>query len=151
MLRPQRKSESVSDVGIRKADVLAERLGRDSAPRAVQNPEVADQERLAAKQALAADLEGMIEGMLRSTRFATVAPDRTSGWTRQIGELAALDASTDASAFTASSLVADLAQTKPAQAPRARASAPRRWWVDAVLILACLLSVASAGYFTFAP
>ena len=104
-----------------------------------------------AKQALAANLEGMIEGMLRNTHFATSAATKTRGWVHQIGEAAALDASTDSSAFTANSLIADLAQARPAnESAPAPSSAPRRWWIDAVLALACLLSVASAGYFTFA-
>lgn len=110
------------------------------------------EEASAAKQALAANLEGMIEGMLRSTRFATAAAIKTRGWAQQIGETAALDASTDGTAFTASSLIADLAQARPAvEDEKPRTAAPRRWWIDAVLALACILSVASAGYFTFAP
>ncbi|HXP77918.1 MAG TPA: hypothetical protein VN823_27530 [Stellaceae bacterium] len=112
----------------------------------------AGEERIAAKQALAANLEDMIEGMLRNTQFATAATSKTRSWTRQIGEVAALDASTDETAFTANSLAADLAQARPATAAVvARPAAPRRWWVDAVLVLACVLSVLSAGYFTFAP
>ena len=108
-------------------------------------------DRIASKQALAADLAGMIEGMLRDTQFATAATTRTRNWTRQIGEVAARDASTDESAFT-NSLVADLAEARPAAAAVvSRPKAPRRWWVDAILVLACLLSVLSAGYFTFAP
>jgi hypothetical protein len=107
----------------------------------------------AAKQALAANLEGMIEGMLRNTQFATSAGTKTRGWAQQIGEAAALDASTDDSAFSASSLIADLAQARaPAVEPEpaARRAPPRKWWIDAVLAVACFLSVASAGYLTFA-
>jgi hypothetical protein len=112
----------------------------------------AAEEQDARKQALAADLEDMIEGMLRTTQFATAATAKTRGWTRQIGEVAALDASTDASAFTPNSLVADLARSRPAlKTADAQPPAPRRWWIDAVLILAGVLSVLSAGYFTLAP
>lgn len=107
-------------------------------------------EKSAAKQALAANLEGMIEGMLRDTRFATAPTMKTRGWTQQLGEVAALDASIDDTAFTASSLIADLAQARGTDAVAAsRPEAPRRRWVDVVLILACLLSVISAGYLTF--
>jgi hypothetical protein len=102
----------------------------------------------AAKQALAENLEGMIEGMLRTTQFATAATGKTRSWAQQIGEVAALDVSMDDSAFTASSLIADLAQARPAAATVAP-PAPRRRWIDALLILASLLSVLSAGYLTF--
>lgn len=113
----------------------------------------APDEKSAAKQALAANLEGMIEGMLRTTQFATAAATKTRGWAQQIGEAAALDASTDGTAFTANSLIADLAQARPVvQDEASPSSGPRRrWWIDAVLALACILSVASAGYLTFAP
>ncbi len=108
-------------------------------------------EKDSAKQALAATLEGMIEGMLRDTQFATSAQTKTRGWAQQIGEAAALDASTDDSAFTANSLIADLMQARGSVDTAAvRPAAPRWRWIDAVLVLACLLSVASAGYFTFA-
>ena len=120
---------------------LAEPLGSDGGA----------EERTALKQALAANLEDMIGGMLRTSQFATAATVRTRSWSRQLGEIAALDASNDVSAFTANSLVADLAQARlgPAVAV-ARSEAPRRWWIDAVLVLAGVLSVLSAGYFTFA-
>jgi hypothetical protein len=116
------------------------------------SPDGAD-EKDTAKQALAANLEGMIEGMLRNTHFATSAVTKTRGWVHQIGEAAALDASTDGSAFTASSLIADLAQARPTteDAPVRSPARRHRWWIDAVLALACILSVASAGYLTFAP
>jgi hypothetical protein len=111
----------------------------------------AGDEKSAAKQALAANLEGMIEGMLRNTQFATAATTKTRGWAQQMGEVAALDASTDDSAFTASSLIADLAQARgTVEAVPTRAEGPRRRWIDVVLVLACLLSVISAGYLTFA-
>lgn len=121
-----------------------------NSPQAAGSDGVAE-EQIAAKQALAANLEDMIGGMLRNTQFATAATSKTRSWTRQIGEVAALDASTDENAFTANSLAADLALARPASAAVARRAAPRRWWVDAVLVLACVLSVLSAGYFTFAP
>jgi len=113
----------------------------------------AEQELIATKEALAADLEDMIGGMLRSTQFASAATAKTrSSSSRQNGEAMALDAATDANAFTPNSLVADLARSRPAPtAVPARPAAPRRWWIDAVLVLACALSVLSAGYFTFAP
>ena len=122
-----------------------------NSPQAAASDGVAE-EQIAAKQALAANLEDMIGGMLRNTQFATAATSKTRSWTRQIGEVAALDASTDESAFSANSLAADLAQARPASAAVvARRATPRRWWVDAILVLACVLSVLSAGYFTFAP
>jgi hypothetical protein len=112
----------------------------------------AAEEQIAKQHALAADLEDMIGGMLRTTQFATAATAKTRSWSRQIGEVAALDASTEASAFTPNSLVADLDRSRPAPAAAAAGpAAPRRWWIDAVLVLACVLSVLSAGYFTFAP
>lgn len=105
----------------------------------------------AAKQALAADLEDMIGGMLRSTQFATAAMPKTRSRNR-IGEVVALDATTDASAFTPSSLVADLARSRPAHAAAAaQPAAQRHRWIDAVLVLACVLSVVSAGYFVLSP
>jgi hypothetical protein len=113
--------------------------------------DAAIQEKSAAKQALAANLEGMIEGMLRTTSFATAVTTKTRGWAQQMGEPAALDASTDDRAFTANSLIADLAQARaPADAAMTRATAPQQWWIDVVLVLACVLSVLSAAYLTFA-
>jgi hypothetical protein len=107
---------------------------------------------MAQKRALDTDLEGMIEGMLRTTQFATAATSKARSWSRQIGEVAALDASIDENAFTASSLIADLAQARSAAIPASiRPATPRGRWIDAVLVLACVLSVLSAGYFTFAP
>jgi len=107
------------------------------------------------KQALAADLEDMIGGMLRTTQFAAAATVQTRSWTRPVvgeGPSPALKAGTDASAVTPNSLVADLARSGAAPAVVAvQAVAPRRWWIDAVLVLACVLSVLSAGYFTLAP
>ncbi len=114
------------------------------------NADIAAEEHLAAKQALAAELEDMIGGMLRTTQFATAATTRTRTWTRQVSEAAALDASTTDIVIAGSSLVADLTQARPAPAVEVRPAARRRWWVDAVLVLACLLTVLSAGYFTFA-
>jgi len=173
MLGPERKVKSAPEFpaipsplpSVRSPDAVGE---RDAEPRrrlsvAQQSqadppsaqptgPDGPSDETGAAKQALAANLEGMIEGMLQSTRFATAAATKTRSWARQIGEAAALDASSDGTAFTASSLIADLAEARPvAPEEKTRAAAPRRWWIDAVLALACLVSVASAGYLTFAP
>jgi hypothetical protein len=107
------------------------------------------------KQALAADLEDMIGGMLRTTQFAAAATVKTRSWTRPVvgeGPVPALKAGTDASAVTPNSLVADLARSGAAPATAAvQAAVPRRRWIDAVLVLACVLSVLSAGYFTLAP
>ena len=112
----------------------------------------ATKEEDATKQALAADLEDMIGGMLRTTQFATAATAKTRSWSRQMGQAATLDAATEASAITPSSLVADLARSRPAPAPAAaQPAAPRHRWIDAVLVLACVLSVLSAGYFTLTP
>ena len=117
-------------------------LGSDGAP----------EELIARKEALAADLENMIGGMLRTTQFASAATAKKRSSSRQIGDAAALGATNDTSAFTPNSLVADLAGSRPAPTAAAvRPGAPRRWWIDAVLVLACVLSVLSAGYFTFAP
>ena len=114
--------------------------------------DAAAEEQIAKKQALAANLEDMIEGMLRTTQFATAATAKTRNSSRQIGETAAVDTSASASAFTPNSLVADLAASRPAPAAAfARPEAPRRRWIDAVLVLACVLSVLSAGYFTLMP
>ena len=121
-----------------------------SAPPGSGVSDCATEEQNARKQALAADLEDMIGGMLQTTRFAGAPAARTRS--RQIGEVAVPDASGQLSAFTANSLVADLAASQPAaEAPADRPAAPRRRWIDALLILACVLSVLSAGYFTFAP
>ena len=122
-----------------------------SSPAEACAAEGARDEKAAAKQALAADLEGMIEGMLRTTQFATSATTKTRSWAQHISEAAALDASTDDTTFTASALVADLAAARSAAAPPAvKSSAPRRRWIDALLVLACLLGVLSAAYLTFA-
>lgn len=122
----------------------------DAEPLRSVDTDRATDEKNAAKQALAEDLEGMIEGMLRTSRFATSATTKARDWARQVGTAAAVDASTDDTAFTANSLIADLAQ---ARAPADSAAGPRvrqrQRWIDAVLVLACLLSVAAAGYFTF--
>lgn len=121
-----------------------------SAPREPGASDGTTEEQNARKQALAADLEDMIGGMLQTARFAVTPPARTRS--RQIGEVTAPDASGPSSGFTTNSLVADLAASQPAtEAPADRPAAPRRRWIDAVLILACVLSVLSAGYFTFAP
>jgi hypothetical protein len=112
----------------------------------------ATKEEDATKQALAADLEDMIGGMLRTTQFATAATAKTRSWSRQMGQAATLDVATEASAITPSSLVADLARSRPAPAPAAaQPAAQRHRWIDAVLVLACVLSVLSAGYFTLTP
>ncbi len=145
MLGPERKPDLILDLPPGKPPTLM--------PREARAPETdtAGEEMNVTKQALAANLEGMIEGMLRNTQFATAATIKTRGWAQQIGEAAALDASTDDSAFSANSLIADLAQARrPAEAQVVRHQPPRRWWIDAVLVIACVLSVASAGYFTFA-
>jgi hypothetical protein len=97
----------------------------------------------------------MIGGMLRTTQFAAAATVKTRSWTRPVvgeGPAPALKAGTEASAVTPNSLVADLARSGAAPGAAAvQAAAPRRWWIDAVLVLACVLSVLSAGYFTLAP
>jgi hypothetical protein len=98
------------------------------------------QAHLAAKQALAADLAGMIEGMLRTTQFATAATSRA----RQTIGARAEDAD---AAITGSSLTAELARARPA--PVIAPVKPRRRWIDAALALACLIMVLSAGYFAF--
>jgi len=152
MLGPERRARLAPDLSsVEPAPILARRLRQISerdtevaAPAADGICEVKD----AAKQELAANLEGMIEGMLKTTHFATSAVQRTRSWAQQIGEAAALDASTDDTAFTASSLIADLAQARP-EAATLQAARPRRRWIDAVLILACLLGVVSAAYLTF--
>jgi hypothetical protein len=121
-----------------------------SAPPQPGASDCATEEQNARKQALAADLEDMIGGMLQTARFAGAPAARTRS--RQIREVAAPDASGHSSAFTANSLVADLAASQPAAEAQAdRPAAPRRRWIDALLILACVLSVLSAGYFTLAP
>ena len=156
MLGPERKVDPMRDLSpARSASPIRPRvLDRLDQPGAdvpeASDPRPAGDEKSAAKQELAANLEGMIEGMLRNTRFATAPTMKTRGWAQQVGEVAALDASVDDSAFSASSLIADLAQAKgAAEAVASRPQAPRRRWVDVVLILACLLSVISAGYLTF--
>jgi hypothetical protein len=152
MLAPERRTRLEPEFpDAQSSPPLSRRLdqsnGRGAEPPSAAGDD-ADDEKSAAKQALAANLEGMIEGMLRSTQFATAVTQKTRSWAQQIGEAAALDASTDDTAFTASSLIADLAQVRPAAAVP-KPAAPRRRWIDAVLILACLLSVLSAGYLTF--
>ncbi len=154
MLGPQRKARLALDLpDVESTPMIPRAMDRSREP-GIDPPAdsgTETDEKNAAKQALAANLEGMIEGMLRNTQFATSAPTKTRGWAQQIGEAAALDASTDDSAFTANSLIADLMQARgPIDPAAVRPAAPRRRWIDAVLVLACLLSVASAGYFTFA-
>lgn len=152
MLGPERRARQVLDLSSAEpAPTPSRRLDqsdlRNVGPRLLAADGAAEVKD-AAKQALAENLEGMIEGMLRTTHFATSVTAKTRSWAQQIGEAAALDASTDDTAFTANSLIADLAQARPATAtvePRA----PRRRWIDALLILASLLSVLSAGYLTF--
>jgi hypothetical protein len=156
MLGPERKARPLPDIAITRPSAVEAVLRKSTnsmpAPANSASDPAAAEDAIASKNALAADLEGMIQGMLRTTQFATAATARTRTWSRQIGEVAALDASTDDSAFTASSLVADVVQAGPAPTLTAdRAAAPRRWWIDAILVVACLISVASAGYFTFAP
>jgi hypothetical protein len=156
MLGPERKSNLALDLPVVQPAPRAPRLvdrsiEADGEPAQPVLVDAAANAKSAAKQALAEDLEGMIEGMLRNTSFATVATAKTRGWAQQMGEAAALDASTDDRAFTASSLIADLAQARaPAGVAVARAKGPRRAWIDVVLVLACLLSVVSAAYLTFA-
>ena len=156
MLGPERKSNLALDLPVvtpsprtpRLVDLRSERDAEAISPIVI---DAATDEKGAAKQALAANLEGMIEGMLRTTSFATAGTTKARSWTQQMGEAAALDASTDDTAFTASSLIADLAQARaPAGAAVARAKAPRWRWIDVVLVLACVLSVVSAAYLTFA-
>jgi hypothetical protein len=148
MLSPERRARQALDLPSGEpAPPPSPRLVRGVEPR-LPAADGATEVKDAAKQALAENLEGMIEGMLRTTHFAASAAGKTRSWTQQIGEAAALDASTDDTAFTASSLIADLAQARPASAT-VEASAPRRRWIDALLILASLLSVLSAGYLTF--
>ena len=108
----------------------------------------ADNEKSAVKQALAADLEGMIEGVLRTNQFAASVTKKTRGPPQQMGDAVAPHASNGGdTGFSASSLIADLAQARGAlTSTAARPTAPRRWWIDAVLILACLLGVGSAAY-----
>ena len=154
MLGPERKARVPADLSAPRPSTGEGLLRRERAIVSVVQPaeSTGDDEKAASKKALAADLEGMIEGMLRSTQFATSATTKTRGWSPQIGDVAALDASSDDGAFTASSLVADLAQARTAQvSPVVRSIKPRRWWIDAILVLACVLGVLSAGYFTFAP
>jgi hypothetical protein len=145
-----RAAAALSDGPARQARMLGpvtRALAQDPPAEPVFDP--AAEER---KQALAANLESMIGGMLQTAQFATAAKSKARDWGRQIGEVAALDASIDSNAFTANSLVADLAQARvgaPAAVVRQEA-APRRW-IDAVLVLAGVLSILSAGYFTFAP
>jgi hypothetical protein len=98
------------------------------------------QEHLAAKQALAADLADMIDGVLKTTQFATAATPRAR---QTIGAGAPEDAD---AAITGNSLAAELARARPA--PVIAPAKPRRW-IDAALALACLVMVLSAGYFAF--
>jgi len=156
MLGPERKARPLPDIAIARPSAVEAMLRKSAksmpAPADKASDPDAAEEAVASKKALAADLEGMIQGMLRTTQFATAATARTRTWSRQIGEVAALDASTDDSVFTASSVVEDMVQAGPVPtSTEARAAAPRRRWIDAILVLACLLSVVSAGYFTFAP
>ena len=155
MLGPERKARPLPDIAVARPSAVEAVLRKSAksmpAPADSASDPAATEDAIGSKKALAADLEGMIHSMLRTTQFASAATVRTRAWSQRIGEVAALDASTDDSAFTASSLVADLAQTAPAPTLTAvGAAAPRRCWIDAILVLACLLSVASAGYFTFA-
>lgn len=156
MLGPERKSNLALDLSHAKPTPRTPRLvDRPGEPGvAPAQPAVADaatDQKSAAKQALAANLEGMIEGMLRTTSFATAAATRARISAQQMGEVAAVDASINDAAFTASSLIADLAQARaPAPQPASGQRGPRRWWIDVVLALACVLSVLSAGYLTFA-
>jgi hypothetical protein len=156
MLGPERKTDLTFDLPPIKPSALMDRASNRPSERRLEphapEDEPGGDETGAAKQALAANLEGMIDGMLRNTQFATAAATKTRSWAQQIGEAAALDASSDDSAFSASSLIADLAQARggPAETQTLRREPPRRWWIDAVLVMACILSVASAGYFTFA-
>ena len=143
MLGPERRTNLALDRS-------AEKSPPSPLPQDRSGAEGASDEKSAIKQALAADLEGMIEGMLRTNQFATAASKKTRAGAHQMGEAAGPDASTSDTAFSASSLIADLAQARGALTPMAvRPAAPRRWWIDAVLVLACLLGVASAGYLTF--
>lgn len=154
MLGPERKARVPADLSASRPSTGEGLLRRERAVVSVVEPAepTGDDDKAASKKALAADLEGMIEGMLRTTRFATSATTATRGWTRQTGEVAASDASSDDSAVTASSLAAELAQARTAQvSPDMGPGKPRRWWIDVVLVLACVLGVLSAGYFTFAP
>jgi hypothetical protein len=109
----------------------------------------APDDKSAAKQALAANLEGMIEGMLRNNRFATAPTTKTRGV--EPTDEVAVAATAGGTDFTANSLIADLAQARPPgpEDEKRRRTSGKRWWIDVVLVLACLLSVASAGYFTF--
>ena len=153
MLGPERKSNLALDLPPAKLAPRTPRLVERSAEPGAEPAvvDVAIDEKTAAKQALAANLEGMIEGMLRTTSFATAAATKARIAAQQMGEVAALDASINDTAFTANSLIADLAQARaPAAAAAAERSGPRRLWVDIVLALACILSVLSAGYLTFA-
>src|SRR5262249_51351632 len=110
----------------------------------------AEPDHLAAKEALTADLQGMIDGMLITKRFATSSATRTRDWMLPDGA-ATPEAPVDASAFTANSLVADLAKARTPEGVSAEgAGRRRRSWLDAVLGLACLLSVISAAYFALA-
>jgi len=148
MLGPERRARQAPDFSSAEpAPTPSRRLVRDVEPQLL-TPDGAAEVKDAAKQALAENLEGMIEGMLRTTHFATAGTGKTRSWAQQMGEVAALDVSTDDTAFTASSLIADLAQARPTAAT-VEPSAPRRRWIDALLILASLLSVLSAGYLTF--
>jgi hypothetical protein len=156
MLGPERKARPLPDIAVARPSAVEAVLRKSAksmpAPADSASDPAATEDAIGSKKALAADLEGMIHGMLRTTQFATAATARTRTWSRQIGEVAALDASTDDSPFTASSLVEDMAQAGPVPpSTAAQAAAPRHRWIDAILALACLLSVASAGYFTFAP
>jgi hypothetical protein len=156
MLGPERKARPLPDFAIARPSAVEAVLRKSAKSMPTPADSASDpataEDVIGSKKALAADLEGMIQGMLRTTQFATAATARTRSWSRQIGEVAALDASTDDSAFAASSLVEDMSQAGPVPASTAaQAAAPRHRWIDAVLALACLLSVASAGYFTFAP
>lgn len=155
MLGPERRSNLALDLSPAKPAPRTPRLVNRSGEPGVEpvRPTVIDaatDEKTAAKQALAANLEGMIEGMLRTTSFATAAATKARISAQQMGEVAAVDASINDAAFTASSLIADLAQARaPAPQTASVHKGPRRRWIDVVLVLACLLSVLSAGYLTF--
>ena len=156
MLGPERRSNLALDLSSAKPAPRTPRLVDRSGEPGVEpaRPIVVDaitDEKTATKQALATNLEGMIEGMLRTTSFATAAATKARIATQQMGEVAALDASISDAAFTASSLIADLAQARaPAVQAASGPKGPRRRWIDVVLALACVLSVLSAGYLTFA-
>ena len=109
MLGPERKARPLADIAIARPSAVEAVLRKSAksmpAPAdSASDPAAAEAAVVASKKALAADLEGVIQGMLRTTQFATAATARTRTWSRQIGEVAALDASTDDSAFTAQTL-----------------------------------------------